>query len=68
MMCYMHPGGAGLLIRPGLSVRVPPGGFHDVLYAPPVVRACCLGRNLMIHVPPSGLHDLIYAPPVVRAC
>ena len=35
MMCYMHPGGAGLLIRPGLSVRVPPGGFHDVLYAPP---------------------------------
>ena len=35
---------------------------------PPVVRACCLGRNLMIHVPPGGLHDLIYAPPVVRAC
>ena len=34
----MHPGGACcgiLLIRPGLSVRVPPGGFHDVLYAPP---------------------------------
>ena len=35
MMCYMHPGGAGLLIRPRLSVCVPPGGFHDVLYAPP---------------------------------
>ena len=31
----MHPGGAGLLIRPGLSICVPPGGFHNVLYAPP---------------------------------
>ena len=51
------------MIRPALRIRVPPGGFHDVLYAPPVVRACCLGRNLMIHVPPGGLHDLIYAPP-----
>ena len=30
---------------------------------PPVVRACCLGRNLMIHVPTGGLHDLMYAPP-----
>ena len=28
---------------------------------PPVVRACCLGRNLMIHVPFGSLHDLIYA-------
>ena len=28
-----------------------------------MVRACCLGRNLVIHVPPGGLHDLIYAPP-----
>ena len=35
MMSYMQPSGAGVLIRPGLSVRVPPGGFHDVLYAPP---------------------------------
>ena len=35
---------------------------------PQVVRACCLGRNLMIHVLPGGLNDLIYAPPVVRAC
>ena len=33
-----------------------------------MVRACCLGRNLVIHVPLGGLHDLIYAPPVVRAC
>ena len=65
MMCYIHlPGGAGLLIRPELRIRVPPGCFHDVLYAsPPVVRACCLGRNLMIHVHPGGLNDLIYAPP-----
>ena len=41
---------------------MPPGGLHDVLYAPPVVRACCLGQNLMIHVPPGGLHGLIYVP------
>ena len=66
-MLYAPPG-AGLLIWLELWIRAPPGGFHDVLYAPPVVRACCLGRNLMTHVPPGGLHDLIYAPPVVQAC
>ena len=54
---YFLDGGARLLIRPGLRIRVAPGGFYDV------VRACCLGRNLMIHVLPGGLHDLIYAPP-----
>ena len=34
-MMYMHPGGARLLIRPELRIRLPPGGFDDVLYAPP---------------------------------
>ena len=29
---------------------------------PPVVRVCCLGRNLMIHVPPGGLNDVLYVP------
>ena len=37
---YAPPGGAGLLIRPELRIRLFPGGFDDVLYAPPVVRAC----------------------------
>ena len=60
---YFPDGGARLLIRPELRIRVAPGGFYYVLYAPPGVRACCLGRNLMIHVPLGGLHDLIYAPP-----
>ena len=35
MISYMHPpGGAGLLIRPEVMFHVPPGCFHDVLYAP----------------------------------
>ena len=41
----------------------PPAAFTICYMHPPVVRACCLGRNLMIHVPPNGLHDLIYAHP-----
>ena len=32
---YFLDGGARLLIRPGLRIRVAPGGFYDVLYAPP---------------------------------
>ena len=44
MTCYMHPpGGAGLLIRPELGIRVPPGGFHDVL-CPPLGGAGLLFR------------------------
>ena len=62
-MLYAPPGGAGLLIRPELRIRVPPAAFTMCYMHPPVVRACCLGRNLMIHVPPGGLNDLIYAPP-----
>ena len=37
---YAPPGGARLLIRPELGIRVSPGAFDDVLYAPPVVPAC----------------------------
>ena len=37
---YAPPGGAHLLIRPELRIRLSPGNFDDVLYAPPVVRAC----------------------------
>ena len=37
---YAPHGGARLLIQPELRIRVSPGAFDDVLYAPPVVPAC----------------------------
>ena len=62
MMCYMHPGGAGLLIRPELSVRVPPSGFHDVLYAPPGGAGLLIRSEVMFYAPPGCLHDVLCAP------
>ena len=61
MMCYMHPGGASLLIRPGLSIRVPPGGFHNVLYAPPG------GFHNVLYAPPGGA-GLLFRPEFDDSC
>ena len=62
MMCYMHSGGAGLLIRPGMSVCVPLGGFHDVLYAPPGGAGLLIRLEVMFYPPPGCLHDVLCAP------
>ena len=61
-MCYVHPGGAGLLIRPELSVRVPPSSFHDVLYAPPGGAGLLIRSEVMFYTPPGCLHDVSCAP------
>ena len=51
------------MIRPDLRIRLPPGGFDDVLYAPPSGAGLLIRSELRIRVPPSGLHDVLYAPP-----
>ena len=60
---YAPPGGAHLLIRPELRIRVPPGGFDDVLYAPPGGAGLLIRPESSIRVPPGGFHDVLYAPP-----
>ena len=49
--------------RNSYSVRVPPGGFQDVLYAPPGGAGLLFRPEFDDSCAPRSLHDLIYAPP-----
>ena len=51
------------MIRPELRIRLPPGGFDVVLYAPPGGAGLLIRPELKICVPPGGFHDVLYAPP-----
>ena len=42
---------------------MPPGGFHDLLYAPPGGAGLLFRPEFDDSCAPGGLHDLIYAPP-----
>ena len=46
-----------------LRIRVPSGGFDDVLYAPPGGAGLLIRPELRVRVPPGGFHDVLYAPP-----
>jgi len=43
-------------------IHVPPGGLHDLIYAPPGGAGLLIRPEVMFHVPPGSLHDVLYAP------
>ena len=43
-------------------IHVPPGGLHDLIYAPPGSAGLLIRAELMFLVPPGSLDDVLYAP------
>ena len=45
-----------------LMIHVPPGGLHDLIYAPSSGVGLLIRPEIMFLVPPGSLHDVLYAP------
>ena len=43
-------------------IHVPPGGLHDLIYAPSSGVGLLIRPEIMFLVPPGSLHDVLYAP------
>ena len=40
----------------------PPGGLHDLIYAPPGGVGLLVRPEVMFLMPPGSVHDVLYAP------
>ena len=43
-------------------IRVPPGGLHDLIYAPPGCAGLLIRPEVMFLVRLGSFHDVVYAP------
>ena len=43
-------------------IHVPPGGLHDLIYAPPGGAGLLIRSEVMFYAPPGCLHDVWCAP------
>ena len=43
-------------------IHVPPGGLHDLMYAPPGGVGLLIRSEVMFYAPTDCLHDVLCAP------